>query len=456
MSHPTAVSPLPPLPLVAGHPRFLAEHPSRKHPVYIVQGAQWGSEGKGQIAALLAQHYGCGAVVRTGSINAGHTVHYKGREYKMQLLPTAWVAPDVKLVLGPGCFVHRALLAKECKMIRDATGEDIRNRLFIDHRCSVHSEAAEARGQSSPRHVSMGATGKGSSDAFVERLMARGDICSAENNLFRTDPSAGEIDFSNCIFDTAVFLREVLDFAPVLLEGTQGAHLDLFTGPWPYTSNRPVSTAAWLAYAGLPPTLDIRPILVARTYPIRVAGNSGPMPLEWTWPELYRYMWDVAGSGRRKMPIVTEDSLARFELELRTALHAMGCPLGHDIDQWAATARVEWRRALSEAPTTALLACPAANRLALSSFIEKTTVTNKIRRVARWHLPTVREAINLNGCFGMWISFLNYRFPDVWGDTNLLSGRALDWVEQQARLLGVPILGVTTERQPENHIHLPQ
>lgn len=442
-------------------------HQSGLRPVYIVQGAQWGSEGKGQVAACLIPHYGIAAAVRTGSINAGHTVYHRnpyGEEeaFKMQLLPTAWVHPGVKLVLGPGCFIHRELLAREVLAIKRATGEDVRGRLFIDYRCTVHSPEAEREGHESPRHHAMGSTGKGSSNAVIERLMARGDLPAAEALLFRSYPKATDpeakvtLDFEQCLTDTSALLHQQLLTRPVLLEGTQGTHLDVFTGPYPYVSNRPVSTAAWLAYAGLAPTLDVRPILVARTYPIRVAGNSGPMANEWNWCGLYDYLRDICPLGaRHAIPHIPEDHLSRYELELRTALAAMGCTNTHYIERWTDAQRVADRVALSEAPTRAFSACPPEMQKSLAKFFEMTTVTKKIRRVSRWNYTDVQEAIRLNGCHALWVSFLNYQYPETWGTTRWPTGRADDWLRTVSGHLGVPILGVSTERYPHNHLIQP-
>ena len=58
------------------------------------------------------------------------------------------------------------------------------------------------------------------------------------------------------------------------------------TGPWPYVTSTDTSSAQLAADAGVPASSVRETILVARTFPIRVAGESGPLPGELTWAEV--------------------------------------------------------------------------------------------------------------------------------------------------------------------------
>ena len=70
----------------------------------------------------------------------------------------------------------------------------------------------------------------------------------------------------------------------VIVEGTQGFGLSILHGEhYPYATSRDTSASGALSEAGLSP-IDVDCIvLVIRSYPIRVAGNSGPLPNETTW-----------------------------------------------------------------------------------------------------------------------------------------------------------------------------
>jgi len=81
------------------------------------------------------------------------------------------------------------------------------------------------------------------------------------------------------------FMRDLLSKGErIIIEGTQGFGLSLLHTPhYPYATSRDTSAAAFVSEAGLSP-LDVDDIvLVIRTYPIRVGGNSGPLPKETDW-----------------------------------------------------------------------------------------------------------------------------------------------------------------------------
>jgi adenylosuccinate synthase len=76
----------------------------------------------------------------------------------------------------------------------------------------------------------------------------------------------------------------------VIIEGTQGYGLGLHAGEYPYCTSSDTRAIDFLAMAGISPwyryitLLDIW--VVTRTFPIRVAGNSGPLTNETTWQHL--------------------------------------------------------------------------------------------------------------------------------------------------------------------------
>jgi adenylosuccinate synthase len=72
----------------------------------------------------------------------------------------------------------------------------------------------------------------------------------------------------------------------VLLEGAQGQGLSLIHGPWPYCTSTDPGPAQLASDVGIPPTQLGRMIACMRTFPIRVAGNSGPLPNEIGWDQL--------------------------------------------------------------------------------------------------------------------------------------------------------------------------
>jgi adenylosuccinate synthase len=94
--------------------------------------------------------------------------------------------------------------------------------------------------------------------------------------------------------ESGVFLCEVpyllTSARSVLLEGTQGTGLSLTTGYFPYVTSRNTTVAGLCADAGIAPQRVDRTILVIRTFPIRVAGNSGPFA-----PGSFETSWEFLG-----------------------------------------------------------------------------------------------------------------------------------------------------------------
>lgn len=86
--------------------------------------------------------------------------------------------------------------------------------------------------------------------------------------------------------DTVQVIHDLLDNdAHILLEGTQGSGLSLHHGQWPHVTSADTNSSQLMADAGIPPSKATHSLLVARTYPIRVGGPSGPMFHEMDWTD---------------------------------------------------------------------------------------------------------------------------------------------------------------------------
>lgn len=387
-------------------------NPTKGNPIVIVQGGQWGSEAKGSIAAHLCRTHDIDVAVRTGATNAGHTAYYNGKPVVLQQLPVGFVNPSTMLVLGAGALIDPVILAREVKMLNDLTGTDIRKRLIIDRRAGLHLPVHADRSKESGRHHSMGATGKGCSEALVDRIMGRGTGYQAFGNT----PYANEYDVCN----TEALLNWKWDEgARILLEGTQGQLLDLYLGPYPYVTHKQTGPAQWMLEAGLSPGLPTEIHMVVRTHPIRVAGNSGPMDDEISWPILARRI--NAKRDQLGLPgIVSEPAICAFEAAVRSVATGFRLPYGSDgLDQhqWPLHARVEFKEALSELHKEALLTLPASTVAELRRLFEMTTVTRKLRRIAMMSESTLCTSARQIRPDFTHITFMNYEFPQFWYET---------------------------------------
>ncbi len=251
-------------------------------------GAQYGSEGKGVVAHHLASEYA--VWVRTGGPNAGHSFVHKGKLWKMQCLPCGFVNKRASLILGPGAVVNPDVLLREIELIENTYDKHIRARISIDWRATpLMQEHVDQEGHTDGAiHRRIGSTGEGVGAARVawmirnrERTIPFGEMAHTYGhglNELVDDDTAGLISGAEAAGDR------------IMLEGTQGFGLSLTHGQWPYVTSNDTNAAQLAADAGVPPQRITGVLLVARTYPIRVAGNSGPLHDETDWKTISKHV----------------------------------------------------------------------------------------------------------------------------------------------------------------------
>jgi adenylosuccinate synthase len=246
-------------------------------PVSVVIGGQFGSEGKGKVAHVLAANTRAAAVVRVGGPNSGHTgvaVDPAGRRELFRQLPTAAVLPGVMSVLGPGSYIDLLVLEEEIARVGLTPG-----RLAIDPNAVIVAEEDRAIEREAALGERIGSTQTGTGAAVVRRALREQGVRFASH----------ESKLAPFVQDTSARLRKLLDDGErVLVEGTQGLGLSVLHSPhYPYVTSRDTTAAGAVAEAGLSPMDIDEVVLVIRSFPIRVAGNSGPFGSEEiTWDAL--------------------------------------------------------------------------------------------------------------------------------------------------------------------------
>jgi adenylosuccinate synthase len=247
--------------------------------VTVVVGAQFGSEGKGAIAGFLGRSMTSDDIaVRVAGPNAGHTAYDEaGREWKLRALPVAAVtSKNAWLHIAAGSEIDTEVLLGE---IRDADEAGHR----VSQRLSIHPSATLLH----PKYISdeqslglvgrIGSTGKGIGAARSARIMREADTALSSPSLERW------LAEEDSAFDFGMYRR-------VVIEGTQGYGLGLHTPYYPTVTSSDCRAVDFLAMSGISPwatyVTELNVILVARVYPIRVAGPSGPLKGETTWEEL--------------------------------------------------------------------------------------------------------------------------------------------------------------------------
>lgn len=244
-------------------------------------GGQYGSEGKGAIARHVADRYG--VHVRVGSPNAGHTIYWHGAKHVMQSIPCGWINPEARIVIGRGALLNMRLLMNELMHVLGYY-PDFLDRLYIDSCAGILDERfhEEEGGVNGEMHRRIGSTGEGVGPARIARLQR-------DPEKFRLfGEVADEYGLSGCcVDDTPGLIAGWQDAGEdVLIEGTQGSGLSLLHSHWPYCTSVDTNAAGMISEVGVAPSRLTDVLMVCRTYPIRVAGNSGPMEGETTWDEI--------------------------------------------------------------------------------------------------------------------------------------------------------------------------
>jgi adenylosuccinate synthase len=244
--------------------------------VDVLVGGQYGSEGKGQVAAYLSGEYS--HLIRVGGPNAGHKVKVGDSAFTFRHLPSGTLSCNARLIIGAGAVIHVPTLLQEIAACKVDT-----ERLSIDPQAMTISD--QDRRSELVLKENIGSTAQGVGYATARRVMQRG---------------MEDVKLARDVAELQPFLREAARLLEnafsegrrVFLEGTQGTGLSLFHGNYPHVTSRDTTVAGCLAEAGISPTRVKKVIMVCRSYPIRVMSpvgkTSGYMSKELTWDEVER------------------------------------------------------------------------------------------------------------------------------------------------------------------------
>ena len=280
-------------------------------PAYAVLGAQWGDEGKGKIVDFLARR--ADVVARfAGGNNAGHTVINDFGHFSLHQVPSGIFWPQTLSVMGSGVVVNPDTLLDEIASLNER-GIDVRGRLMVSERAHLimpYHIAIDQLSEAAKGHKAIGTTGRGIGPAYADKASRNGLRTADLLDSAALEPRLGAaLDHANALitqvyggnpvpFDSVMescrvwsellapymgpaerTLHETLDRGgAVVLEGAQGALLDLDHGTYPYvTSSNPTIGGACVGL-GLHPQQIAGVVGVFKAYCTRV--GSGPFPTE--------------------------------------------------------------------------------------------------------------------------------------------------------------------------------
>ena len=277
--------------------------------VTVLVGLQWGDEGKGKIVDILSPDYDIVARYQGGA-NAGHTIVFQGKKFVLHLIPSGIFTDGIKCVIGNGTVIDPEALLNEIDIIKN---EEIipDDRLFISQDAHVilpYHKIVDAINEDTNNKI--GTTKKGIGPAYFDKYARRGirigdlelddilleKIKSNLEYLLKIFPSSAELKnlnidniyntlkgqyklISKFIINSQKYLNDSIRKGKnILLEGAQGALLDVDFGTYPFiTSSNPTSGGACTG-TGIPPNKIKDIVGIFKAYTTRV--GEGPFPTE--------------------------------------------------------------------------------------------------------------------------------------------------------------------------------
>jgi adenylosuccinate synthase len=276
-------------------------------PAYAVIGAQWGDEGKGKIIDFLAEK--AAIIARySGGNNAGHTVINDAGTFKLHLVPSGICWPHTMNVIGNGVVVDPEVLLKEIgenNLDPSRLAVSDRAHLIMPYHVVLDRLEEAKRGD-----AAIGTTGRGVGPAYVDKVARQGlrvgelldpeelalrlpEIVAFKNEIITKIYGGNPVDIEDIIALTKKWATELAEYIRpvenlvadaldngenVIVEGAQGALLDLDHGTYPYVTSSNPTVGGTLTGLGMGPRSYGGVAGVFKAYCTRV--GAGPFPTE--------------------------------------------------------------------------------------------------------------------------------------------------------------------------------
>lgn len=279
-----------------------------KQQTVVVIGSVWGDEGKGKVTNYFSDK--ADLVVRyQGGDNAGHTIIFNNKTYKLHLIPSGIFNPHVKNILGNGLVINPKSLISELNEIKKC-GYDF-NNLYISDRANVlfdYHIKLDGLHEAELGSKNIGTTKKGIGPCYMDKIARNGirmcdfisddfkeiykEKLAAKNEelkRFNVEPIDFETSYKEyqelanlikpMVCDTISLIHEEYDKgSKILFEGAQGTLLDIDFGTYPFVTSSSPTSGGVCTGSGIGPKKIDEIIGVTKAYATRV--GSGPFPTE--------------------------------------------------------------------------------------------------------------------------------------------------------------------------------
>lgn len=277
--------------------------------VTVLVGSQWGDEGKGKIVDILSEKYDIVARYQGGA-NAGHTVEIGNNKYVLHLIPSGILRKEVTCIIGNGVVIDPSALLDEIALL-EKNNIKVDGRLLISHNAHLimpYHKLLDSIQESGENKI--GTTGRGIGPCYIDKYARKGikivDLLNRKaleekirknieekNTILKKVYDKEELKVEEIItqyleFDKKIdkYIKDVPAYLntaiakgkSILLEGAQGALLDVDHGTYPFvTSSSPTAGGACTG-TGIPPNKIDSVIGIVKAYTTRV--GYGPFPTE--------------------------------------------------------------------------------------------------------------------------------------------------------------------------------
>jgi len=276
----------------------------------VLVGAQWGDEGKGRITDLLSSKVDM--VVRfQGGDNAGHTVMLNGQEFKLHLVPSGILYPDVTCVIGNGVVINPESLLSEIESLEKKSISTKKLKISLNcHLIMPYHIALDAASENRLGSSKIGTTKKGIGPVYSDKASREGiricdlldydlfwrklnDILEIKNAILSKVYNAETFDakeifekykryaevIKKYVVDSTFLINKALDDdKSILFEGAQGTLLDIDHGTYPFVTSSPTVAGGVFTGVGIGPGRINEVIGITKSYCTRV--GSGIFPTE--------------------------------------------------------------------------------------------------------------------------------------------------------------------------------
>ncbi len=270
----------------------------------IIMGGQWGDEGKGKIVDLLSKDSNVVARYQGGA-NAGHTVYKNGQKIVLHQIPSGILQEDCICILGNGMVIDPVELNHEINKLERLNMPT--SNIYISPNAHIVTPIHKGIDLKNELEAvnKIGTTGKGIGPTYVDKYNRNGIRAIDIKNQSRLKKlyqhkleqslKNNELDekfdyeqkLANHFFECCNFIAKyVKNIFPILhnsenkilVEGAQGALLDIDHGTYPYVTSSNPTIGGISSGLGIPSSNFESIIGIFKAYVTRV-GN-GPFPTE--------------------------------------------------------------------------------------------------------------------------------------------------------------------------------